>query len=93
MQEVFESLVKDTVDMYEDAIRHTDVMKLYNDLRIQKACADAQIGRIKNELDKPGVIDEECEESLWVELTEFETESRTFKYVIDVIESGKFVGE
>lgn len=61
MQEVFEGLVKDTMDMYEDAIRHTDVVKLLKDLKIQKACADAQVSRIKSELDDaPCIILRPC---------------------------------
>lgn len=98
MQEVFEGLVKDTMDMYEDAIRHTDVVKLLKDLKIQKACADAQVARIKSELDdEPCIIvfDEDAElyKELKTDLTAFESESKVLKYVIDVIESGKFTSE
>lgn len=94
MQEVFEDAVKGFVDIYQDALQHTNVVKLLADLKIQKACADAHAARIKKELDEAlGTFDEDYEDSLWTYLIEFKKESETFKYVIDVIESGKFAEE
>jgi len=93
MKEVFEDLIKEGIDMYEDAIRHTDVVRLLKDLKIQKVCADAQLKRAELAYNKPGVHDPSEDEQLELDIIKFAQESETFKYVIDVIESGKFAGE
>jgi hypothetical protein len=57
MQEVFEGLVKDTMDMYDDAVRHTDVVRLLKDLKIQRVCADARVKLLERMLNTEGVHD------------------------------------
>lgn len=96
MQEVFEDMVREVCNMYDDAIAHTDVVKLYKDLKIQKACADAQHSRLENELKKYNFLDQFNEDTkdeldqIIIQIGEFARVSETFQYVIDVIESGKF---
>jgi hypothetical protein len=93
MQEVFEGLVKDTMDMYDDAVRHTDVVRLLKDLKIQRVCADARVKLLERMLNTEGVHDPVDDELLEVEALEKSGEIEAFNYVIDVIESGKFAGK
>jgi hypothetical protein len=97
MQEVFEQTVKDFADMYEDAIRHTDVVALLKDLKLQRAlaenhrlCIECEISCVPEEIDPS---DEHTLDELCREASDFARIVETFDYVIDVIESGKFAKE
>lgn len=100
MQEIFEKTVRDFSDMVEDAIRHTDVVDLLKDIKLQRALAEnhrLSVERtIQNLENKTGYIDPSDEYSLdelCREASDFARIVETFDYVIDVIESGKFAKE
>ena len=91
MQEVFEGLVKDTMDTYDDAVRHTDVVELLKYLKVQRALAENHRLVVNDEIDKPGhpleldlLLREACDFARYVEI---------YDYVIDLIESGRFAKE
>ena len=91
MQEVFEGLVKEGLDMIDDAVSHTDVVALLKYLKVQRAIAENHRLVIEDEIDKPGhpleldlLLREACDFARIVE---------TFDYVIDLIESGRFAKE
>jgi len=93
MQEVFEGLVKEGLDMIDDAVSHTDVVALLKYLKVQRAIAENHRLVIEHEIDKPGVIDDEIDDEWCLEEAEFSRIVETFDYVIDLIESGRFAKE
>ena len=93
MQEVFEKMVNDVVDIYEDAIQHTDVVKLVKDLKLQMAVAESRSKMLEHEINKPGVHYQDDDDLMEVEILELSGQVEAYKYVIDVIESGKFIQE
>ena len=90
MQEVFEGLVKEGLDMYDDAIRHTDVVEFLKYIKVQRALAENHRLGVHNNIDKPGVVDDEIDDEWCLEEAEFSRIVETFDYVIDLIESGRF---
>jgi hypothetical protein len=99
MQEILEKTLKDVSDMYDDAIRHTDVVSLLKDIKLQRALAENSRLRAEHLLEKyerERVIDpsdEFLEDEVAREASDFARIVETFDYVIDVIESGKFTKE
>ena len=91
MQEVFENLVKNGVDMIEDALQHTDVIRLLNDIKVQQAIYENEIKVIENKLNCIGPHDSEDDNEMEIELMNLAGQVEFAQYVIDVIESGKFV--
>jgi hypothetical protein len=93
MQEVFENLIKDGMNLYEDALRHTDVVELLKYIKVQRALAENRRLIAHHVVTKPGVIRVDVESGLFIEEIEFARIVETFDYVIDLIESGKFAKE
>lgn len=96
MQEVFEKVMKDVSDIYDDAIRHTDVVDLLKDMKLQRALAEnhrLQVERSISEHKEGDPSDEYTIDALSREASDFARIVETFDYVIDVIESGKFAKE
>lgn len=93
MQEVFEGLVKEGLDIYDDAVRHTDVVELLKYIKVQRALAENHHRFVSKMLDKPGTIDPVDENLLERDACDFARIVETFDYVIDLIESGKFAKE
>jgi len=91
MQEVFEGLVKEGLDMIDDAVSHTDVVALLKYLKVQRAIAENHRLVIEDEIDEPGhpleldlLLREACDFARYIEI---------YDYVIDLIESGRFAKE
>jgi hypothetical protein len=93
MQEVFEGLVKEGLDMIDDAVSHTDVVALLKYLKVQRAIAENHRLVIEHEIDKPGVIDPLELDLLLREACDFARYIEIYDYVIDLIESGRFAKE
>jgi hypothetical protein len=92
MQEVFENLVKDGMNIYEDALRHTDVVELLKYIKVQRALAENHKLEIDRLIDIPGAIDP-VQLYLHQESRDFARYIEIYDYVIDLIESGKFAKE
>jgi hypothetical protein len=90
MQEVFENLIKDGMNLYEDALRHTDVVELLKYIKVQRTLAENHRLSVRHAVNKPGVIEADVEDELLIEEIEFARIVDTYDYVIDLIESGKF---
>ena len=93
VQEVFENLIKDGMNLYEDALRHTDVVELLKYIKVQRALAENHKLEIDGLIDKPGVIDPVQLHYLHQESRDFARYIEIYDYVIDLIESGKFAKE
>ena len=96
MQEVFEGQVGEFKNMYEDALRHTDVVALLRDIKLQRALAENhRLGVERNirEHKEGDPSDEHTLDCLIREASDFARIVETFDYVIDVIESGKYAKE
>jgi hypothetical protein len=93
VQEVLENLIKDGISLYEDALRHTDVVELLKYIKVQRALAENHRLAALHTLDKPGIIDTRIIDELLMEERDFARIVETFDYVIDIIEAGKFAKE
>jgi hypothetical protein len=93
MQEVFEGLVKDGIDMIDDAISHTDVVALLKYLKVQRAIAENHRLVEEDKIDKFDIIDPLDFVLSNREACAFARIVETFDYVIDLIESGRFAKE
>jgi hypothetical protein len=96
MQEIFEGQIGEFKKMYEDALRHTDVVDLLRDIKLQRALAENSHLRAEREIRdyKEGdPSDEHTLDCLVREASDFARIVETFDYVIDVIESGKYAKE
>lgn len=93
MQEVFEDMVKTGVSMFDDAINHTDVVKLLKDIKLQKAIYESRMKFIERALNRVGPHELQDDDELEGELLDLAGQVTFAQYVIDVIESGKFACE
>ena len=97
MQEVFEHMIKDVSEIYDDAIRHTDVVSLLRDIKLQRALAENHRLSVERQIscapEEKDPSDEYTLDGLHREASDFARIVETFDYVIDVIESGKFAKE
>jgi hypothetical protein len=93
VQEVFENLIKDGMNLYEDALRHTDVVELLKYIKVQRALAENHRLTARNAIEDPDMIDAHVIDELCIEERDFTRIVETFDYVIDIIEAGKFAKE
>lgn len=93
MQEVFEDMVKTGVSMIDDAINHTDVVKLLKEIKLQKAIIESRSKLLEHEYNRIGSHDPVDDDLLETEILNLAGQVEFATYVIDVIESGKFACE
>lgn len=93
MQEIFEGLVKDTLDMHDDAIRHTDVVELLKYIKVQRALAENHHAEVTRILRESRIAGKGEDKEMVREILDFARYIEIYDYVIDLIESGKFAKE
>ena len=94
MQEVFENLMKDGMNLYEDALRHTDVVELLKYIKVQRALAENhRLSAERLMISEHGTLNALELHYLCKEMENFARYIEIYDYVIDLIESGKFAKE
>jgi hypothetical protein len=90
MQEVFEGLVKDSMDTYDDAVSHTDVVELLKYLKVQQIKATEHWITLDCILQECRIAGKPEDEKIVREVLDFARYIEIYDYVIDLIESGRF---
>ena len=93
MQEVFENLVKESLNMYDDAIRHTDVVELLKYIKVQRDLAAKHHAEVTCILQESRIAGKGEDQNMVREILDFARIIETLDYTIDLIESGKFAKE